>query len=110
MSERPPHWLIFEGLAYERSADFPGEPPWTHVDRAAELEAEGDRAHKWKARAEAAEEALTSIWIYLRLDGQHKTHERFGAACGVDACILCLALATAKKPLESRGAVDDSDP
>jgi hypothetical protein len=56
----------------------------------------------WRQRAEKADEALISIWTYLRLDDRLPDHSKFGEACGEDTCIVCLAEATAKEAL--RGA------
>lgn len=49
---------------------------------------------------ERLRDALMALWVYLRLDINHRTHKRFGEACGEDACILCLAAETAKAALE----------
>ncbi len=58
--------------------------------------AEGDRDH-YKRNLEAAEQrvaeleaALQEVSSYLRLK-PGESHQRMGEACGVDACILCLA-------------------
>lgn len=59
------------------------------------------KAQSLHAKNENLREALQSIGIYLRLDDGHTDHTKFGAACGVDVCILCLAESTAKKAMRS---------
>jgi hypothetical protein len=60
-------------------------------------------------KAERLNLALVELWTYLRLEpGQN--HTAFGAACGIDACILCLAEAKAKEALQLSGAFDENQP
>jgi hypothetical protein len=58
------------------------------------------KAQSLHGKNEDLREALMSIWIYLRLE-PGKDHAEFGTACGVDACILCLAESVAKKAMRS---------
>jgi hypothetical protein len=48
-------------------------------------------------KARSLEEALRSIKTYLR--GDIEQHRAAGRACGEDACIICLACATAEEAL-----------
>jgi hypothetical protein len=60
-----------------------------------------------RAEVEALNLTLVSLWSYLRLK-PGENHRCHGLACGLDACILCLAEGEIRTALQRSGAFDDS--
>lgn len=70
------------------------------------IETVADEMDRLRAEVERLNLTLVALWSYLRLD-QGETHRFIGIACGIDACVLCLAEGEVRAALKRSGAFDE---